>query len=80
MRGGRRINYSDPVFDKSGWLKIGEINTLDISEITHSELVITDVNSNFGFMTIYATFITLFFSNHENISEIVELMGGEAII
>lgn len=79
-KGAKKISYSEPIFDKSGWIEMNELNYVRISEITSSEIILTDENMEFAFMSMYDSFITLFLSREENINNIVKEMNWEAII
>lgn len=78
--GANSLFFSEPILDKSGALRINDTTTLEISEITDSELILSDENINFAFMSIYDSFITLFIAKDKNINDIVQSMNWEAII
>lgn len=79
-KGAKRLYFSEPVFDKSGWLEISETNTLQINEITHSEIIVTDENMDFAFMSVYDSFVTLLLSKNDSIDDVIQKMKWEAII
>lgn len=80
LNGAKSFYYSEPIFDKNGWIEISETNALQISKITRSEIFLSDENMDFAFMSIYDSFITLFLSKNESIENIVEKMNWESII
>ncbi|PEF56608.1 hypothetical protein CON32_17900 [Bacillus cereus] len=61
-------------------MKINDITLLDICDLSPNELILTDENMDFAFMSIFDSFITLFLAKDENINHIVQLMDLEAII
>ncbi|WP_409292882.1 DUF2711 family protein [Peribacillus sp. SCS-37] len=71
--------YSEPLEGKKGQLPIG-INPLEISNLSSAELIITEKNTEFAFMTLYDQYTTLFFSKEPTISGIIEKMKWEAVI
>lgn len=79
-KGAKQLNYSDPIFDKNGVLEIKNTTSLDLCNLSHVELIITDENMDFAFMNVYDSFITLIMAKAENIKGIVELMNWEAIV
>ncbi|QEL85631.1 DUF2711 family protein [Bacillus mycoides] len=78
--GANHLYYSDPIFDNSGALKINNITSLEICDLSPKELILTDENMDFAFMSVYDSFITLFLAKSENMNHIVQLMNLEAII
>ncbi|USK36387.1 DUF2711 domain-containing protein [Bacillus sp. F19] len=53
---------------------------LDLYELSAAELIVTDENMDYAFMSIYDSFNTLFLSKQGNSKEIVQKMNWEAII
>jgi hypothetical protein len=78
--GANKFFFSDPIFDNSGLLKINNVTPLEICELTDKELILTDENMEFAFMSVYDSFITLFFAKDETINDIIQSMNWEAII
>ncbi|MGM1513212.1 DUF2711 family protein [Bacillus cereus group sp. BceL212] len=81
--GSKRANhlyFSAPVIEDAGVLKINDITSLEICDLSPNELILTDENMDFAFMSVYDSFITLFLAKNENINDIVQLMNLEAII
>lgn len=74
------LHYSEPIFDTSGSLKLKELKPINICDLSSAELIVTDNNMEYAFMSMYDSFNTLFLSKQENIDEIVRKMGWEAII
>jgi hypothetical protein len=79
-KGAKTLSFSDPNNDKNGRLKINGTTPLEICELTGSELLLTDENMDFAFMSVYDSCFTLFFTKEENINEIIQSMNWEAII
>lgn len=79
-KGVNRIHYSDPVFDKSGYLQINEITPFDLCEMYSNEVIITDENMSYAFMSVYDSFITLFLTRTKNPMDMVQSRGWEAIV
>ncbi|KMP80417.1 DUF2711 domain-containing protein [Bacillus pacificus] len=79
-KGANHLYFSAPVMDNAGVLKINDITLLDICDLSPNELILTDENMDFAFMSIFDSFITLFLAKDENINHIVQLMDLEAII
>ena len=67
-------------FEKSGVLKIKDTTPLEISDLSCNELILTDENMDFAFMSLYDSFITLLFTKHKDINNIVQAMNWEAVI
>lgn len=78
-RGSGTFFYSEPLEGKKGQLPIG-INPIEISNLSSAELIITEKNTDFAFMTLYDQYTTLFFAKEPNISHIIEKMKWEAVI
>jgi hypothetical protein len=78
--GAELLHYSEPIFDKSGSLEIKNINPLDIYGLSEAELIVTDENLDYAFLSIYDSFNTLFLSKKQNVKEIVKKKNWEAII
>ena len=79
-KGSSKLYFSDPIFDKRGWIKINDVTPLEICDLTDKELILTDENMDFAFMSIYDSFTTLFITKDENINAIVQLANWEAVI
>jgi Protein of unknown function (DUF2711) len=48
--------------------------------LSEAELIVTDENMDYAFLSIYDSFNTLFLSKKQNAKEIVKKMNWEAII
>ncbi|PWA11188.1 DUF2711 domain-containing protein [Pueribacillus theae] len=79
-KGASEFYFSDPIFDNSGLLNINETTPLEICALSSSELILTDENVDFAFMSLYDSFTTLFFAKDKNIEYIVQSMNWEAVI
>jgi len=79
-KGAVTLYFSEPIGDTSGSLQINNITPLDICKLSGPELIMTDENMDYAFMSVYDSFITLFLAKDENLQEIVELMNWETII
>jgi hypothetical protein len=79
-KGANKLYFSAPVFDESGYLNINDTNPLGICDLSCNELIVTDENMDFAFMSLYDSFTTLLFAKEENIEHIVQSMNFEAII
>jgi len=79
-KGACRLYYLDPILDNCGELNINETTALDISNLLYKEIIVTDENRDFAFMSLYESFTTLLFARDKNIEHIVRSMNCEAII
>ncbi|MCH6266576.1 DUF2711 family protein [Neobacillus citreus] len=79
-KGADKIYFSEPIFDNSGILKIKHVSSIDISGLSPVELIITDENMDYAFMSVYDSFNTLFLSKGEDVKEVVQKMNWEAIV
>jgi hypothetical protein len=79
-KGADSLHYSEPILDNSGSLNLKEVKPLKIYELSSAELIVTNENMDYAFMSIYDSFNTLFLSQQENVKEIVQKMKWEAII
>lgn len=79
-QGANFSHYIDPLEDRSGTLKITDIKPIEVSDLALSEIMLTDENTEFAFMSQYDEFTTLFLAKDENITGIVKRMNWEAII
>lgn len=74
------LYFSDPIFGSTGQLKIKDTSPSDIADLSATELILTDEQLDFAFMSLYGSFTTLFFAKDGNINDIVQSMNWEAII
>jgi hypothetical protein len=79
-KGAENLYYSDPILDHNGLLSINDTTVLDICELTSNELLVTDENMEFAFMSVYDSFITLLLMKDANIDEMVQSLDVEAIL
>ncbi|CAM4083940.1 hypothetical protein BAMA_16800 [Bacillus manliponensis] len=79
-KGASKLYFSDPLSDNSGVLNIEDTNSLDICNLFGPELIVTDENMDYAFMSLYDSFTTLLFAKDKNIEHIVQLLDCEAII
>lgn len=79
-KGAKKIYFSAPIFDNSGFLETKNTDPLEIGELAPNELILTDENNDFIFMSVYDSFFTVFLSKDKNIGKIIESMNWEAII
>jgi hypothetical protein len=79
-KGAKKVNYSDPILDKSGNVELKKLNALGVSELSLKEVMITDENMDFAFMNVYDSFITIIMAKGDNINDIVKSMNLEAIV
>ena len=75
-----KLYFSEPIFDNSGSLYLNDTNPLDICNLSDKELIVTDENMDYAFISLYDSFTTLLFAKDENIEHIVQSMNCEAII
>lgn len=78
-KGANKIYFSEPIFGNSGFLNINDTSPLEISELTDTEIILTDENMDFAFMSVYDSFVTLLMAKDENIDNIVQSMNWEVI-
>ncbi|MGY0434833.1 DUF2711 domain-containing protein [Bacillus rugosus] len=78
--GSNRFYYSEPIVDNSGFLDITKANLQTILDEAAAELILTDKKMDFVFMSVYDSFINVFLAKDENINDLVQRMGWEAMI
>ncbi|MED1203014.1 DUF2711 family protein [Heyndrickxia acidicola] len=76
----KTILFSEPIYHRNGKLVIQDTTPLEICNITDRELLLTDENNDFAFMSVYDSCFTLFLAKEKNISSIIESMNWEAIL
>ena len=79
-QGANFLNYIETVEDRSGTLKITDIKPIEVADLAPAEIMLTDENTEFAFMSQYDEFTTLFLAKDEDITGIVKRMNCEAII
>lgn len=79
-KGAKYLNFSAPIDDKNGKKLISETTAFEINRITDKELILTDENLDFAFMSVYGSFMTIFLAVEENIDSIFKSMHWEGII
>lgn len=79
-KGASEFYFSEPIFDNSGLLNINNITSLEICDLSSSEMLLTDENMDFAFMSLYDSFTTLFFAKDENMEHIVHSMNWEIVL
>jgi hypothetical protein len=79
-KGAKTLYFSDPINNNNGRLNINDTTPLEICELTGTEIMLTDENMDFAFMSVYDSCFTLFFAKEENINQITQSMNWEAII
>ncbi|MCI4060116.1 DUF2711 domain-containing protein, partial [Bacillus cereus] len=78
--GSNQFYYSEPIWENSGFLDITEANLRTVLDDAAAELILTDKKMDFVFLSVYDSFINVFLSKGENINELVQRMGWEAMI
>lgn len=78
--GARNLYFSAPIEDINGMKQISETTALEIGRITDQELILTDENLEFAFMSLGSSFITMFLAAKENIEGILGTMNWEGFI
>lgn len=53
---------------------------MEICNLSTAECMIVDEYTEFGFLSIYDSFYTVFFAKENDISEVIQVMNCEAII
>ncbi|MGG0740077.1 DUF2711 family protein [Niallia taxi] len=79
-KGANKLYYFDPILDNNGEFNLNETTSLDISNLLYKEIIVTDENRDFAFMSLYESFATLLFAKDKNIEHIVQSMNCEAIV
>lgn len=79
-KGADNIYFSEPILDNSGTLNIKDVSSIDICGLSPAELIITDENMDYAFMSVYDSFNTLFLSKEEDVKEVVQKMNWETIV
>ncbi|MEC1751356.1 DUF2711 family protein [Bacillus mojavensis] len=78
--GSNRFYYSEPIVENSGFLDTTEANLRMVLDEAAAELMLTDEKMDFVFMSVYDSFINVFLAKDENIHDMVQGMGWEAMI
>lgn len=78
--GAKELYFSDPISGDNGLLTINDTSSLDLCDLSGHELIVTDENRDYAFMSLYDSFITLLIAKDEHIGDIVQTMKFEAII
>ncbi len=79
-KGANQLYFSAPIFENCGFLDIHDTAPLDICNLSCNELIVTDENMDYAFMSLYDSFITLLLAKEESIEHIVQSMNFEAIL
>nr|WP_081806940.1 DUF2711 family protein [Bacillus sp. H1a] len=79
-KGAKNLYFSELTLDNNGLLQVNDTTPLDIWDLSYNELIITDENKDYAFMSIYESFTTLLLAKDENIEYIVQSMNVEAVI
>lgn len=79
-KGANKLYFSAPIFENCGFLNIHDTAPLDICNLSCNELIVTDENMDYAFMSLYDSFITLLLAKEESIEHIVQSMSFEAIL
>ncbi len=79
-KGAEYLYYSAPIKMEDGRICTKNIKAEDIFNITYGEIIIVDENMEFGFMSLFDSFITLFFTNTNDIEKIMNENNWEGII
>ncbi|MCY8043157.1 DUF2711 domain-containing protein [Bacillus spizizenii] len=78
--GSNQFYYSEPIWENSGFLDITEANLRTVLDEAAAELILTDKKMDFVFMSVYDSFINVLLAKDENINDLVQRMGWEAMI
>ncbi|MCY7758330.1 DUF2711 family protein [Bacillus inaquosorum] len=78
--GSKQFYYSEPIVENSGFLDTTEANLQTILDKAAAELILTDKKMDFVFMSVYDSFINVFLAKDENINDLIQRMGWEAMI
>jgi hypothetical protein len=78
--GADSFSYSDPILDHDGKLPINSVTSQEICELAPSELILTDENMDYAFLSLYDSFVTLILSKDKKIEEIINKTKWEAVI
>lgn len=79
-KGAKNLYFSDPILSTNGLLNTQFTNSIDICKLSGTELIVTDENLDFAFMSLYDSFTTLLLAKDDNIEHIVHSMNYEALI
>ncbi|XZF74102.1 DUF2711 family protein [Bacillus sp. AL-1R] len=79
-KGAKYFSYANPILDENGTLEIEKLVSLYNSKLSLKEVIISDENMNFAFMSVFDSFITIFMARDRKIDDIVKKMGWEAIV
>lgn len=77
--GDKVIYFSEPIFDARGELNADNITSLELSDLAPTEIIITNKTNSIAFMSVYDSFITLLLHKENDISEVINKLGWEAI-
>ena len=74
------LYFSEPIHDTNGSFKVNDMSPLEIANLSPNESIITDENTDFAFMGIYDSFITLLLAKDTNIEDTIKSLNLEALI
>ncbi|RFB20695.1 DUF2711 family protein [Bacillus sp. ALD] len=79
-KGANTLYFSEPIHDTNGSFKVNDISPLEIANLSPNDLIITDENMDFAFMSIYDSFTTLLLAKDINIENTIKSVNLEAVI
>jgi len=74
------LYFSEPIHDTNGSFEVRDMSPLKIGNLSPNDLVITDENMDFAFMSIYDSFTTLLLAKDINIENTIKSVNLEALI
>ncbi|MEI2342165.1 DUF2711 family protein [Priestia megaterium] len=74
------LYFSEPIYGMNGSFKAQDKSPLEIGNLSPNDLIITDENMDFAFMSIYDSFTTLLLAKEINIENTIKSFKLEALI
>ncbi|WP_284640807.1 DUF2711 family protein [Paenibacillus silviterrae] len=79
--GADTLLYSAPIFDQSGELMIKNMTQAELCcEVPLKEIIITDKQMEYAFLSVFDSFITIFLTREKKIEKIINKKKWEAVI
>ncbi|MDC7783381.1 DUF2711 family protein [Priestia megaterium] len=74
------LYFSEPIYGMNGSFKAQDKSSLEIGNLSPNDLIITDENMDFAFMSIYDSFTTLLMAKDINIENTIRSVNLEAVL
>ncbi|MED3982327.1 DUF2711 family protein [Priestia megaterium] len=78
-KGTNTLYFSEPIYGMNGSFEAQDKSPLEIGNLSSNDLIITDENMDFAFMSIYDSFTTLLLAKEINIENTIKSVNLEAL-